>query len=326
LAPLVAAGLSRLRGVLGQAGLLLAGLVVFLEHFSAPLELSPLPTGSQIPEVYRWLARQADVRVVAEVPAERYKRERIDVQPMYLSTAHWKRTLQGYTGYFPPAYHVLRWRLFHFPAPESVRFLERLGVDTVVVSPIDGRLPEWAGADPRWRHKGPFAEGQVVLRLPAARGPRIASPAEVAGLVEVPRQGWEVEASFPDAQRAVDGDPSTAWTTWEEPQTKGHFYRIGFGRSVSVARVSMTVASGDRFPMRIRLMGETEQPQRVEIPFDEEAAYDGLFASLLREPRQARLDIDIPPRPLRGLRLRVAATDPFLMPWVLPEIKVYEKR
>jgi len=93
-----------------------------------------------------------------------------------------------------------------------------------------------------------------------------------------------------------------------------------------VARVSMTVASGDRFPMRIKLMGETEQPQRVEIPFDEEAAYDGLFASLLREPRQARLDIDIPPRPLTGLRIRVAASDPFLMPWVLPEIKVYEKR
>ena len=326
LGPLLAAGLALLRGLLGRTGLALVALLIFLEHFSAPLELSPLPTGSQVPEVYRWLARQGDVRVVAEVPAARYKMERSDALPMYLSTVHWKRTLQGFTGYFPPAYHFIRWRLCHFPSPESVRFLERLGVDTVVVSPTDEGVPAWAVPDPRWRMKGPFPGGHVVLRLPAGSGPQPAPPEEDTGLIEIPRQGWDVQASFPDAPRAIDGNPATAWTSWEEPQTKGHFYRIGFGRTVSVARVSLAVAPSHRFPMRVRLVGETEQGERVELPFDEERAYDRLFAQLLQQPRRAALDIDIAPRPLRGLRIRIADSDPFLMPWVLPEVRVYERR
>jgi hypothetical protein len=327
LAPLVAAGLARLRGVLGRAGLAALSLVVFIEHVSAPLPLSPLPAGSQIPDVYRWLARQDDVRVVAEVPAARYKMERSDGLLMYFSTVHWKLTPQGFTGYFPPAYHFIRWRLFHFPAPESRRFLERLGVDTVLVGPTTAAGPGWAGLDARWRVVGPFADDHVVLRLPAAAEPLVDSPRPRAGLVEVPREGWEVQASFPEARRAVDGDPGSAWSTGEEPQTRGDFYRIGFGRAVAVARVSLAVRGPTyRFPMRLRLVGETAEGGRIEIPFDETTAYDGLFARLLLAPREASLDLDLEPRPLTGLRIRIASTDPFLMPWALPEIRVFESR
>ena len=90
-----------------------------------------------------------------------------------------------------------------------------------------------------------------------------------------------------------------------------------------MARVSLA-SSGEDFPMRVKLLGETPDAGWVEIPFDQDRAFDGLFAQLLHEPRTAGLDLDVTPRPLRGLRIRIAEEDPFAMPWALPEVRVYE--
>ena len=322
LVPLMAAGLARLREAWGRNVGVWAAAFLFVEHLSIPLPLTPLPPADQAPEVYRWLGAQPEVRVVADVPAARYRMERLDAMPMYFSTVHWKRTVQGFTGYFPPTYHFTRWRLFHFPAPESVTFLERFGVDTVVVQPDSSGPPPWAIVDPRWETAGPFAEGQVVLRLRASRSPEF-SLGGPEPLREVDRTAWKVQGSHPDPGRAIDGDPATAWGTGEKVQVRGDFYRIAFPRALMVARVSLA-SRGAEFPMRVRLLGETPEAGWVELPFDEGGAFDSLFAQLLHRPRAASLDLDISPRPLLGLRIRIAESDPFAMPWALPEVRVYE--
>ena len=56
-------------------------------------------------------------------------------QAMWASLAHGKRTVQAHSGYFPPTYALLKWRLFHFPSDDSVDFLGRFGVDTAIVHP-----------------------------------------------------------------------------------------------------------------------------------------------------------------------------------------------
>ena len=67
----------------------------------------------------------------------------------------------------PARVRFARWRLFHFPAPESVAFLERFGVDTSS-SVRRARATRRGGQceDPVER---PFADGHV-LRLAARRG------------------------------------------------------------------------------------------------------------------------------------------------------------
>jgi hypothetical protein len=322
LVPLMAAGLARVREAHGLRLAPWAAGLLFLEHLSIPLPLAPLPGPTQIPEVYRWLGRQDDVRVVADVPAARYRLERLDALPMYFSTAHWKPTVQGFTGYFPPTYHFTRWRLFHFPAPESVAFLRRFGVDTLVVQPGPAGPPPWAMADARWETSGPFAGGHVVLRLSASSGPAFPLAARPP-LRELDRAAWKVQGSYPHPERAVDGDPATAWGTGQREQVRGDFYRIGFPRPVPVARVSLATR-GEDFPMQVRLLGETPDQGWIEIPFDQGRAFDGLFAQLLHRPLEASLDLDLTPQPLRGLRIRIAETDAFAMPWALPEVRVYE--
>ncbi|HYU41209.1 MAG TPA: hypothetical protein VEQ84_03595 [Vicinamibacteria bacterium] len=320
LAPLVAAGLARLRPRLGAAGLAALGTFVLVEHLAIPQTLDALAGGHAIPEAYRWLATRDDVRVVAEVPGVRNRLERFDALPMYYSTAHWKRTVEGFTGYFPPSYNFEKWRLFHFPDPESVAFLERFGVDTLVVRAEGAPILSGAG---RWRIEHVFPDGHQVVRLAAARAPDFPIPSPAgADLVELGRTGWDVQGSSPGAGRAVDGDVSTSWAT-PARQGKGEFFRVRFPRAVTVARISIGVADPYEFPMRLKLVGEDEPGTWTEIPFDEAAAYDRLFGLLLHRPREASLDLDIPPRLLRGFRLRIAETDAFAMPWTMAELRAY---
>lgn len=93
-----------------------------------------------------------------------------------------------------------------------------------------------------------------------------------------------------------------------------------------MSRISIAVADPYEFPMRLRLVGQDEQGGWTEIAFDEAAAYDRLFALLLHRPREASLDLDIPPQTLHGFRLRIAETDRFAMPWTMAELRAYRRR
>jgi hypothetical protein len=326
LAPAAALGLRRLRPRTGHTGTAALVVLLWLEHLAVPAHLDPLAGGAAIPEVYGRLRERADVRVTADLPASRHRLERFDALPMYYSTAHWKRTVEGFSGYFPPTYNFTKWRLMHFPAAESVAFLERFGVDTVIVRPEGAALIR-AGRDPGWLIEGPFAGGHSLVRLPRARaGPSFDDP-EATGeeLIEVPRTGWRVQASSPAAGNAVDGDLDTSWAT-PERQRKGEFFRVTFPAGTTVSRISVSVGEPYEFPMRLKLLGQDPSGEWAEIPFDDATAYDRLFGSLLRRPREASLDLDIQPHLLQAFRLRIAETDPFGMPWTMVELRAFRPR
>ncbi|HUG54997.1 MAG TPA: hypothetical protein VMR21_15405 [Vicinamibacteria bacterium] len=322
LAPAVALGLVWLRPRVGKAGTAGLVLLLWLEHLAVPLYLDPLAGGAAIPEVYRRLAER-DVQAVAEVPAHRHRLERFDALPMYYSTAHWKRTVEGFSGYFPPTYNFAKWRLWHFPAPESVAFAERFGIDAIVVRP-EGLPRVFASLPPGWTIDGPFAGGHHLLLRPGTGAADVLDRAGPSPLrrEEIPRLGWRVQASSPGAAHAVDGDVETSWGT-PQKQTKGEFYRVAFPDPLVVSRISIAVRRPYEFPMRLRLIGFSPEGAAADIPFDETASYDRLFMLLRRRPREASLDLDFAPRALSGFRLRIAETDPFFMPWTMAELRAY---
>jgi hypothetical protein len=217
--------------------------------------------------------------------------------------------------------------LFHFPDPESVAFLRRLGVDTVVVRAPDGRAPSWAAPSEEWTVAGPFAEGDVVLHLRGAGGLAFAPPAAEpeAGLLEVDRGTWRVFASHPDAGRARDGRADTSWTTGEAARVDDH-YGVRFSEPVALALVALDVRDPFEFPTRLEVVGRTAAGEEVVYPYDRAAAYDDLFASMLYRPRQARLLLKVETPPLKELRLRMAGNDHFQLPWTLAELRLYRKR
>lgn len=326
LAPLVAAGLARLRARAGTAPAIAACGLLFVEHLSVPLALEPLPPPARAPEVYRWLAAQGDVRVVAEVPSTHYWMERSDAAPMYFSTIHWKKTPQGFTGYFPPATNFVRWRLFHFPEPESVDFLRKLGVDTVVVSAADGPLPSWADESAEWSFAGPFRGGDAVLRLHGAGPLRYEATAPpLPDLEPLDPATWRVAATYPRSGLARDGREDTAWSTVDAAR-KGDYYSVRFPEPTPLARISLAVRAPFEFPTRLEVVGRTADGATLTIPYDAPIAYDALFASLLYRPRAASLDLDVETPPLRELRLQIAADDAFQLPWTMAELRLFRLR
>ena len=111
------------------------GALLVAECFAAPIGLEAYRP--EIPAIDRWLATQPQPFVVAEVPVgdpgNLGEWERRETAFMLHSTAHWQKTVHGYSGFRSSAHEILYARLTTFPDPESVERLQVLGVTYVVV-------------------------------------------------------------------------------------------------------------------------------------------------------------------------------------------------
>lgn len=109
-------------------GLALMGLYTF-EAGLQPLPLEKVPTGQDLPAVYRWLASQELNGAVLEVPMNRWQ----DNQYMYFSTYHWRSLINGTSGFYPPTYTEIIKAVRGLPSLQAVKYLSALGVTTIVV-------------------------------------------------------------------------------------------------------------------------------------------------------------------------------------------------
>jgi len=126
---------ERLRpGARATAG---AALVLSLaaEFAQFPLKAPPYPI--EVAEVDRWLASRPRPFVAAELPVamptDAIGSARHHSHYMLHSMLHWQPIVNGYSGFVPPRHEALFDQLTRFPDEGSVRALERLGVNYVVL-------------------------------------------------------------------------------------------------------------------------------------------------------------------------------------------------
>jgi hypothetical protein len=139
LAIVAAAGFDWLAARLGarRPRAFAAAIVVLLVLEFAAVPLAVVPYKLEIPLADRWLATRPGPFAVAEVPlpdplqAGPFERR----QTMYMlhSTAHWQRTVHGYSGIRAPLHDRLYVLLRSFPDDASLDELVRLDVRYVVV-------------------------------------------------------------------------------------------------------------------------------------------------------------------------------------------------
>ena len=181
LAWLLARCAPRWRPLVGGAAL---GLVL-LETVSVPAYLTDPALLRDVPPVYRWLGapEQRDVGVVLELPVHVVLRgQEIDriAQRQYFGRYHWKQLVVSYSGLVPFGTTELITRLERLPEAETLRYLQILGVDTVVVH----RDQYDASALPRLLDA--FDASPLVQRrveIGAAAVYRLLPDPEIAGLV-----------------------------------------------------------------------------------------------------------------------------------------------
>ena len=126
-------GLSRLIGSepkikRATISLIVLSLIV-IESLYIPVSINTMPTGQEIPEVYRWLTNETGDFAIVELPSELFS----DTKYMYYSTYHWKKLVNGYSGFVPDYYSGTMKELLSFPSNESINLLKNLGVKYVVI-------------------------------------------------------------------------------------------------------------------------------------------------------------------------------------------------
>jgi hypothetical protein len=149
---------ARLRSSQWLAATVCAGILLLAEFAAHPFE--GVPYAIQIPAIDRWLDTQPKPFVIAEVPLEPKKHygpyERMQTASILHSTAHWQKTVMGYTSIRPEIHERLFEQLTRFPDAASVRNLQVLGVTHVVVHTelYANQGVEWAQVEPRFEQFG----------------------------------------------------------------------------------------------------------------------------------------------------------------------------
>jgi hypothetical protein len=120
----------------------LCAVLVLGEAVMAPI---PMPGWSQVidtrrppPAVYTWLAAQPGDFAVVELPIQGAKvamEKSAYHESVYMvhSTRHWKRLLNGYSGFEPQRYRELKEKCLRFPDAESIAAIRALGARYVIV-------------------------------------------------------------------------------------------------------------------------------------------------------------------------------------------------
>jgi len=121
----------------GARGILGVALVLLLALEFAAFPLKAPPYAIEVGEVDRWLAGVPRPFVAAELPVapptDAIASARYHSHYMLHSMLHWQKVVNGYSGFIPPRHEALFDQLTRFPDEASVRALEKLGVNYVVL-------------------------------------------------------------------------------------------------------------------------------------------------------------------------------------------------
>jgi hypothetical protein len=146
-------------------GFVVIAVLLLGEYSSYPF--AGVPYRVDVPAIDRWLDTQPKPFVVAEVPVpspgDLGALERQQTQSMLHATAHWQKTVHGYSGIRRPRHEQLYLDMTTFPDAACINSLREVGVQYVVV-----HTNEYRG---RWPAVEQQIAGTPALRLEHVEGP-----------------------------------------------------------------------------------------------------------------------------------------------------------
>jgi F5/8 type C domain-containing protein len=291
----------------------------------------PVPWQGEPPAVDRWLATQPGTFAIVDLPLGTPDG---DAQAMVLSAYHWKRLVNGYSGFTPTSRYFRRLCL-GFPSDESLRVLTAIGVRMAVI-----HKPEALPAHQRLctaplpptlvrLYDDPAACVVGITGAPPAPPLPPDAPVSLAGAHLVTSGG-------DDARAVVDGDLATHWVQTVVRQTPG-WLEIDLPEEHAIARV--VVRLGPHFGEFLReyeLLASQDGTTWTRLAKDDLPRPP--VVDIQTRPQDLRTEIVVPAAgvtPARRFRLvRPAQSDPSdffdLWPgwpvWGVHELELYERR
>ncbi|MBW8875497.1 MAG: hypothetical protein JF614_11090 [Acidobacteria bacterium] len=170
--------LRRVPGPRARAALAtIFALIIAVELTPRPLRWVPLPREEEIPEAYRWIAREPSVKALVELPIHRNPDEN---EYVYNSTVHWKPIANGYSGYLPPSHEALVDRIHFLPEQDGLDLLRQDWITHLVVHASnprrEERLRQWEArfaTGPQRQVERVYRSGEIsIYRLLSSSTPK----------------------------------------------------------------------------------------------------------------------------------------------------------
>jgi hypothetical protein len=237
-----------------------------------------------------------------------------DVGAMYRSIAHTRPTVNGYSGYFPPHYSMLRYAL-NLRDQELLGQLAAHGVEFILIE----RDRPSARALRRYTADHDGAElvcADDVLVLYRLKGAK--TPAGERGRM-LPISSLYANVNGNAVRSATDGDLTTRWDTG--PQESGMMLEIDLGSPRVVSGVELSLGSFTMdFPRGLRIEASEDRTTWQDVWRGSSAGRAVIGA--LRDRRVNPLVYDLPSPRARYLRLWLTRKEDVYY-WSVAELKVF---
>jgi len=307
----------RTRVALRTAGLLACAFLI-LESTEVPLAFAEPAYGENIPPVYRWVRSLPDDTVIVELPLDL---QFFDNLYGFYSTYHWKRLVNGRSGFSPPEDIAKFLTFIRFPAPAAVRMARTLGVSYAIVHaelipvPVSAML-----RSPGVRLVKSFGRDYVLEVLP---GPQTKSPEKRRmHPVSLRNAKMSCRPNKSAAKLACDGDPNTVWSTGRN-QRKGDFFAVDLGQP---RRLGMVRVQFGRRPFALpRYFCLTTRPggRPITGAVVRNEFFESVYRSALSSPKDVWGEIRFPTIQSQTLCIELFQDMPSFE-WSMAEIEVYE--
>lgn len=114
-------------------GILFLGVLAELN----PLTLFPITQKKDFPKEYSWIATTPSDTKIIELPIYNWNMNpytQHEIWREYYGTVHFRRTVNGYTGFSPPPWQKMVTNIdLNFPSDITIRELKQLGIDYVII-------------------------------------------------------------------------------------------------------------------------------------------------------------------------------------------------
>jgi hypothetical protein len=292
-----------------------------------PLALTHVDAGPTIPPVYRWLAQQkGDDWGVAELPfpkgRESFGRE---IMRVYYSAWHWKRTMSGYSGYFP----LLSWRLQQRwnPAPPAADLdeLRELGLrfvllhrDEMTAEQVERTEDSLAKVVPPPRVVADFRGGRVYELDGWQPWHPLVTPKNPPTAADLREWRASANVNADQAKLAIDGDIATGWSCG--PLSAGQYFQLDLGSQVNLCGLTLLLGDEeDSYPRGYTVDTSVDGVHWVRVA---EAEMPVLPLYTFLRPTRLGVDIAFPRCASRYIRIANRRTDPTAH-WTIREAEIW---
>ncbi|MEO8259635.1 MAG: discoidin domain-containing protein [Acidobacteriota bacterium] len=239
-----------------------------------------------------------------------------DVAAMYRAMYHRGQLVNGYSGYFPRSYEILR-RGLELRDP---RMFDALAASGPVVVAVDALGDDGS----RWSKQLAARPGTVILGEES--GKRLYSlprgdnlPGIDPAARPLPVRSAIANVENPRLVLAFDGDPATRWDGGNQRGVEVVTVDLGSVRTVDGLTMTLGPQLAD-FPRLLAI--DTSQDGSVWSPQWQGSTAAHAFAGAVRQPADVPLTFALPHVPARLVRLRQLGQDPVFY-WTIFEMTVF---